>query len=390
MIKLSRKSKMVNTSLARELFDKALKCDDTIDLTLGDPDIETQMQIKYEACKAIKAGKTRYSANAGLVELRKQIAKVFRKDRGVEVNEEDEIIITVGGMESLFLTVASLVDENDEVIIIGPYYPNYINMVMMCGGIPIIIETTERNGFLPTRHQLEEKITDKTVSIIINSPNNPTGVVYSEEVLAMVADISIKNDLSVISDEVYRTLVFNNKVCKSIVEIDGMKERTVIIDSCSKQFAMTGYRLGYAVGPSEIIECMTKLQENIVACAPLMSQYAAIEAYANWSEDKRICDEYEIRRKLFIESINKIEGVFCFKSDATFYVFVNVSGLGLSGKEFAYELLKEEHIAVVPGEAYGEAYSEYIRVALTANIDSLLEAVRRIKKFVEYRLRESN
>lgn len=383
-MKLSKKASQLETSPTRKLYDMAKQYNDVINLTLGDPDIHPCWEIKKAACDAIMDGKTRYSSNAGLIELRKIICDNFQDEYGVNVRPEDNVIVTVGGMEALYLTFTALLDSEDEIIVLAPYYVNYVQMIKLCGGTPVVINAFANTGFRHSIVEIKEAITEKTVAIVLNSPSNPTGVELDSSLLDDIAEIAIEHDLVVISDEVYRTILYDNKAHDSIIKRPHMQERTVLIDSVSKRFAMTGYRLGYAMAPKNIIESMVRLQENVCACAPLPSQYAAICAYKEHRNDKEICKIYEERRDYLIRAISNIEKIKCVKPDGTFYLFINISETGMDCTEFAYKLLKQEHVAVVPGVAYGEAYSEYIRIAYTLEISGLREAVRRLKYFIEH------
>ena len=381
-MKISKTAKSIEPSLSRQLFNMARNYTDVIDLTLGDPDIIPAKEIRNAACEAIQGGKTKYSANAGLQILRDVIANNFCEEYNIQIDSTKEIVMTVGGMEALYLSFACLLDDGDEVIILAPYYVNYKQMVQMCGAIPVIINTTEDNGFCVSVEQLEAAITDRTVAIVINSPGNPTGAVLDRQTLSNIGKIAQKYDLTVISDEVYRTLIFDGRKHESIVTLPNMRERTIVIDSVSKRFAMTGYRLGYAIGPEEIVSNMVKMQENVAACAPLPSQYAAIAAFEQCVDDTSICQEFQHRRDYIYESINAINGLSCRKPDATFYLFVNISATGMNCLDFAYKLLEEEHVAVVPGMTYGEAYTDFIRIAYTLKVDGLKVAVERIQRFM--------
>ena len=383
-MKLSKRASQLETSPTRKLYDMAKQYNDVINLTLGDPDIHPCWEIKKAACDAIMDGKTRYSSNAGLIELRKIICDNFQDEYGVNVRPEDNVIVTVGGMEDLYLTFTALLDSEDEIIVLAPYYVNYVQMIKLCGGTPVVINAFANTGFRHSIVEIKEAITEKTVAIVLNSPSNPTGVELDSSLLDDIAEIAIEHDLVVISDEVYRTILYDNKAHDSIIKRPHMQERTVLIDSVSKRFAMTGYRLGYAMAPKNIIESMVRLQENVCACAPLPSQYAAICAYKEHRNDKEICKIYEERRDYLIRAISNIEKIKCVKPDGTFYLFINISETGMDCTKFAYKLLKQEHVAVVPGVAYGEAYSEYIRIAYTLEISGLREAVRRLKYFIEH------
>lgn len=381
-MKLSKKGKAIEPSLTRKLFNMAKQFDNVIDLTLGDPDIKPNEMIRDAAITAITKGYTRYSANAGLIDLRKSIANSFLNEYGFVINPESEIVATVGGMEALYLALSCLIDNGDEVIVIAPYYVNYIEMIKLCGGTPVIVYTDEIDGFQCNAEQIERVITEKTVAIIINTPCNPTGMVLSGASLNAIAELAQKYDLSVISDEVYKTLIYDGKKHESILSIEGMRERTVLVDSLSKRFSMTGYRLGYAVAPSEVISCMTKMQENVAACAPLPSQYAGIAAYTLCDKDTSVRDIFEKRRDYLADAINKIDGLHCNVPQGAFYLFVNIASTGLDCLSFSYRLLEQEQVAVVPGKCYGKIYEDYIRIAYTLEIPVLEDAVNRIKRFM--------
>lgn len=279
-MKESLMSKAVTPSLTRKLFDMALEIgDDVVNLTLGDPDVLPPEEIRKAACQAIMEGKTRYSANAGLAEVRKAYAGFFEKQYGYAINPFENVITTVGGMEGIFLGLSALVDEGDEVIVLGPYYVNYYQMIHMCGGKAVVIDRIGKNDE-ELVNEINNNVSEKTVAIIINSPCNPVGDILSKAVIDGIADIAYKTNILVISDEVYNSLIYDGKKADSILSRDGMQERTLLIDSCSKRFAMTGWRVGFAVGPKALIANMTKMQENVAACAPLPSQYAAIKAYS--------------------------------------------------------------------------------------------------------------
>lgn len=382
-MKSSSAVEVITPSLTRELFNLAQGYDDVLDLTLGDPDVQPDEIIKKAACDAILAGKTRYSANAGLLEFRQVIAKQFRREYGLTVAPESNVIVTVGGMEALYLTLRCLIDPGDEVIIPGPYYVNYVQMVRSCGGVPVIVNTTEASGFTVTAEQIHNAITPKTAAMILNSPCNPSGRVMRHDTLQQIAELANRYDFAVISDEVYKTLIFNGCPHESIAVFPGMMERTVVVDSLSKRFAMTGYRAGYAIGPGSVIADMTKLQENVAACASLPSQYAGIAAYQYCAEDHRIADIFEHRCRSMCRELNSIDKLSCPEPEATFYLFVNIGRTGMDSLTFAHQLLEKQHVAVVPGAAYGNHYNDHIRIACTLDEKKLLEACGRIKKFVD-------
>lgn len=383
MKKISQRVASIETSMTRELFNMAQEYTDVIDLTLGDPDLKPSEVIRNAACEAVQEGKTRYSANAGLLDLRKIISNRIGKEYQVNVDPYSEVAVTVGGMEALYLALSTIIDEGDEVIIPAPYYVNYVQMVRMCGGIPVIINTKEEENFSFSIEQIKEHISEKTVAIILNTPSNPTGQVLPDELLTELAEIVKDKNLIVIADEVYSSLIYDGKQHFSIFNKGGMREHVILVDSISKRFAMTGYRLGYAVGPKEIIEGMTKMQENVAACAPLPSQYAGIAAYSFCYDDTTIHDVFEERRNYIYEAINSIEGLHANKPAATFYLFVNISSTGMDSISFAEKLLTSVHVAVAPGITYGKAYDGFVRIAFTLDVYKLKEAVSRIQHFME-------
>ena len=382
-MRLSTAAAGLETSLTRQLFNRAKELEDVIDLTLGDPDLTPAQTIRDAAKNAIQEGKTHYSVNAGLAMAREAIAKSLEKEMNLSVDPETELMLTVGGMGALYLSIAALVSPGDEVLLAGPYYVNYAQMIHMRGGTPVIVYTEPKEHFRIHPEKLENAITEKTVALLLNSPCNPTGGVIDGDTLDELAQLARRRDLAVISDEVYKTLLFDGAAYESIMTRPGMRERTILIDSMSKRFSMTGYRCGYAVGPAEVISAMTKMQENTASCTPLPSQYAAIEAYSNHLEEHWIRDEFETRRNYIAQAINGISGLSCLKPAGTFYLFVNIEGIGMDSIRFADALLEDQHVAVVPGVTYGAPYSGYIRIAFTQKLDVLREAVERIRRFAE-------
>ena len=382
---ISKIAKSISPSPTRRLFDLAAQYDDTIDFTLGDPDVKTPIQIREAACKAIMDGKTRYSANAGLIELRRAISKTVEKRNGVYYSPENEIIVTVGAMEALYVTLLCMLDPGDEVIILEPYWINYRQMVNMCGGVPVIVDKfLDGKGFTVDPDAIEAAVTPRTKAIMLNSPNNPSGYVYGKEFMGRIADIARKYDITVITDEVYRSLVYDDCEYSSILDFDGMKERTVLIYSFSKEFSMTGWRIGYAAAPAELVSCMTRLQENIVACAPLASQHALIDVLNDPEFDsKEIISKFASRRDCIVNAVKSIPQLKMDIPVGTFYAFIDVSQTGLDANEFAYGLLESKHVAVVPGSAYGECCKNYVRIAFTLEESKIIKGFERIKEFVE-------
>ena len=384
MKQLSNTANCIEPSLTRKLFNMAKEYDNVIDFTLGDPDIPTPMGIKLAGCKAIMDSKTRYSQNAGLLELRKVISSYNEVKEGISYLPESEILVSVGAMEGLYLALLAMIDKDDEVIIPAPYYVNYKQMVMMCGGKPVIVED-EKLKLSCSVDAIEAAITHKTKAIILNTPSNPTGRVLTDDFISKIAEIAKANDLYVITDEVYKCLVYDSIARPhSIATINGMKERTIFINSLSKEFCMTGWRLGYVCANSEIIAAMTKLQENVAACAPLPSQYAAIEALRldyDYSADMAVI--FKNRRDTLVEEFSKTNRVKCITPEATFYAMVDISQTGMKSEEFAYALLKAVQVAVVPGKTYGHYCDDYIRIAFTLEEEKIREGIRRIVKFLE-------
>jgi aminotransferase len=382
MIEISKRANNIEPSLTRKLYNLATQYDDVIDFTLGDPDIVPHIKIREAGCSAIMQGKTRYSQNAGLLQLRKVISNYCLTNQNLKYDPLNEIIVTVGGMEGLYLAFLSIINSGDEVIIPAPYWINYKQMVQMCNGIPVIVNSND--DLTLSLENIKAAITDKTKIIVINTPNNPSGLVVSDDILEQLAKLIVENNLIVFTDEVYKTLIYDSHKFHSISKISGMKERSVIFDSISKQFSMTGWRLGYVMGPPEIIAAMTKLQENVAACAPLPSQYAAMEALSHaeeYSIDLR--KEFSKRREILFDSLKTIPQLSVNKPCATFYAMINIKKTKMTSVDFAYKLLEKVHVAVVPGVTYGDCCEGYVRIAYTIKEDKIKEGFSRIKKFID-------
>ncbi len=385
-MKLSQRAVQLTPSEPRRIYDEAQKYRNVIDLTLGDPDLPPPMNVREAACEAIRAGKTRYSANAGLLALRQAIVAEARKEYGMDFRADSEVIVTVGAMESAYLSLWSLLDEGDEAIIPAPYWINYGEVVKSCGAKPVFIETRPEDAFIVQPKEIEKRITSKTRLIILNSPANPTGAVIPGETLDKLAELAVKYDLTVISDEIYSHLVYDGRKAESILTRPGMRERTVVVNGFSKRYAMTGWRVGWTLAPSPLIRVMTQMTENIVACAPLPSQYAALEALSDRTDESYILHEFEKRRDCVLEELQTIPQITSVGIPATFYAFLNVSATGMSGEEFAMGLLKSKQVAVIHGNAYGgDAYCNYIRIAFTLPCDELRKAFARIREFLTER-----
>ena len=380
---LSTMAEGIKPSLTRTLFNMAKAYDDVIDFTLGDPDVPTHQKIKDAGSKAIQDGKTRYSQNAGLLELRNVISDYYIRKEGFKYDPISEIMVTVGAMEGLYLALLSITNPGDEYIIPAPYYVNYGQMVHMCGGVPVIVDKPAEEPLSFRTEDIEAAITPKTKAIIINTPSNPSGKIIPWNKIEKLAELAKKHDLYVISDEVYKCLIYGENKFKSIVSIEGMRERTILTNSLSKEFCMTGWRIGYVLANKEIVANMTKLQENVCACAPLPSQYAAIEALSSKEDySANMKSIFSERRDALVSGINSIKGLSCTPPDATFYLMVDISKTGLKSFDFACKLLESVHVAVVPGVTYGQSCDNYVRIAFTKNVDVIKQGVERIATFM--------
>lgn len=383
-MKISKRANKILPSLTRKLFNMAKDYDDVIDLTLGDPDLAPPKEICDSAYEAMKDNRMHYSANAGLSEARCAAAENIKEVWGADADPDENIIVTVGGMEALYLCMLSVVDEGDEVIVFAPYYVNYIQMIELCGGTPVIVNAYDaKKGLFIDEEALASAISDKTAAIIVNSPNNPTGDMFCRADLEKVAKAAKANDLLIVSDEVYRTLIYDDLPHESILNAKDAQGRTLLVDSMSKEYSMTGFRVGYAFGESELISNMIKLQENVAACACVSSQYALAAAYRGKIPNGYIRTEFQKRRDFLFKELEKLEKLTPMCPKGTFYMFVNIEKTGMKSEEFAYRLLECAHIAVVPGVAYGADYDGYIRIAFTKDVETLKEATIRLKSFLD-------
>ena len=384
MIPISQVANTIEPSLIRSIFNLAKTMDDVVDFTLGDPDVQPHQAIKAAACQAIQEGRTRYSQNAGLLELRETIHSYYLRKEGFVYDPVSEIMVSVGAMEGLYLAFLSMLDDGDEVIIPAPYYVNYVQMVQLCHATPVIVDNPNAEALSFNVEDIVSAITPKTKAIIINTPSNPSGKLIPWEKVEALARIAKEHDLVVVADEVYKCLIYDGKPFRSIVSIEGMRERTILVNSLSKEFCMTGYRLGYVLGPQEIIAAMTKLQENVAACAPLPSQYAAIEALSGREDySKNMVDIFTERRNVLYNGLKALPKIKCMLPEATFYMMVDISATGMSSLDFALALLKNARVAVVPGIAYGKSCDKYVRIAFTLDKIRIDEGAKRIESFVE-------
>ena len=378
---LSDKAKALKPSGIRKFFDLANEMEGVISLGVGEPDFKTPWSIREAAIKSLERGKTRYSANAGLVELRKEICKYLERRFSLEYDPLKQTVITVGGSEGIDITIRALVNPGDEVIIPEPCFVSYEPIAKLCGAEVVTIATKAEDNFKLRAKDLKEKITDKTKLLIFPFPNNPTGAVMRREDLEEIAEVLRGTDVMVLSDEIYAELTYNGDHV-SIASLDGMKERTILVNGFSKTYSMTGWRLGYVAGPEEIIRQMLKIHQFAIMCSPTTSQYAALEAVKNCdNEIKKMAEEYNIRRRLLVDGLNKL-GLTCFSPEGAFYVFPSIKKTGLTSEEFCNRLLMEQKVAVVPGTAFGESGEGFVRISYSYSVNHLLEALSKIEKFV--------
>ena len=379
---ISEKCRVMKPSGIRKFFDIAAQMDNVISLGVGEPDFQTPWNVRQAAITSLEKGKTKYTANSGLAELRKAISENIRKNTGVSYCENDEIIVTVGGSEGIDISIRALINPGDEVLIVEPCFVCYAPIVSLCGGVPVSVQTTEETEFRLTADMLREKITDKTKLLILPFPNNPTGAVMERKDLEAIAEVIRGTDILILSDEIYSSLTYGGKHC-SIIQIDGMKERTIFVNGFSKAYAMTGWRLGYVAGPQPIIKQMLKIHQYGIMSSPTISQYAAIEALDNCDADiVKMRNEYDIRRRWLVNALNDM-GLHCFEPKGAFYVFPSIKSTGLSSEEFCERLLYEHNVAVVPGNAFGDCGEGYIRISYAYSLKHLMTAAERMKEFVE-------
>ncbi len=380
---LNKKVVNVKPSGIRKFFSIAEEMDDVISLGVGEPDFLTPWHIRRTAIDYLDKGATRYTANAGLLALREEICNYYGRKFKIDYNPKEEVLVTVGGSEGIDMAIRTLISNEDEVLVIEPSFVCYKPIVETSGGIPVPLITKEENSFKLDTETLENAITDKTKLLILPYPNNPTGAVMRKGELEEIAAIVIKHNLFVISDEIYSELTYGNEEHCSIASIDGMQERTIVINGFSKTYSMTGWRLGYALGPEPVISQMTKLHQFAIMSAPTNSQYAAIEALKYGDKDiAKMRDDYDMRRRFTVNAFREI-GLDCFEPEGAFYVFPCIKSTGLSSNEFCERLIMEKHVAVIPGTAFGDCGEGFIRVSYCYSIDNIRKAIDKIGEFVE-------
>ena len=372
----------------RKFFDIAAEMKDAISLGVGEPDFTTPWSIREAGIYSLEKGQTHYTANSGLIELREAICDYNDRKFGVKYDAKTEVLVTVGGSEAIDLMIRTLVNPGDEVLIPEPCFVCYKPLTIMAGGVPVPIETKEEDDFRLLPSQLKEKITDKTKLLILPYPNNPTGGVMSKADLEAIAEVLRGTDIMVLSDEIYGELRYSEEGHVPFSKIDGMRERTVVVNGFSKAFAMTGWRLGYALGPAELISLMRKIHQYGIMSAPTTAQYAAIEALKSCDDDvEEMRQEYNYRRRYIVDGFRAM-GLSCFEPLGAFYVFPCIKSTSMSSEEFCEKLLEEEHVAVVPGSAFGESGEGFIRCSYAYSIENIQEALRRIEKFVQRHTRK--
>lgn len=373
----------IKPSGIRKFFDIANEMDDVISLSIGEPDFQTPWHIRDEGIDSLKKGKTWYSPNRGFSDLLKEICHYYKRRFNITYDYKTQTLVTVGGSEGIDLAFRSIVQNGDEVIIPQPSFVCYEPLTVMAGGTPVIINTKNEDNFRLRADDLRAAITDKTKLLVLPFPNNPTGAIMERHDLEEIAKVVIENDLMVLSDEIYSELTYGSRKHVSIASIDGMYERTIVINGFSKSYAMTGWRLGYVLGPEQIISQMTKLHQYGIMSAPTTAQYAAIEALRNGDNDvTHMRDEYDMRRRLVVDAFNAM-GLSCFEPLGAFYVFPCIKSTGLSSEEFCTRLIMDKHVAVVPGTAFGKSGEGFVRVSYSYSITHLKTALERIKEFLE-------
>ena len=372
----------IKPSGIRKFFDVVSEMPDAISLGVGEPDFDTPWHIRDEGIYSLEKGRTFYTSNAGLMDLRKEICTYLKRKYNVSYDAVKETVVTVGGSEAIDIALRAMINPGEEVLIPQPSYVSYEPCAILAGATPVIIDLKAENEFRLTAQELREAITDKTKVLILPFPNNPTGAIMERKDLEAIAEVILEKDIFVISDEIYSELTYNGKHV-TIAELPGMQERTIVINGFSKAFAMTGWRLGYACGPANIIEQMTKIHQFAIMCAPTTSQYAAVAALRDGDEDvAQMCESYNQRRRFLMHAFKEM-GLPCFEPFGAFYVFPCIKEFGMTSDEFATRFLQEYKVAVVPGTAFGDSGEGFLRISYAYSIDNLKVAIGRLAEFVE-------
>lgn len=379
---ITKRAAEMRPSGIRKFFDLVADMPDCISLGVGEPDFQTPWSIRDAAISSLEAGRTKYTSNIGLKELREEISRWM--DRKYDLKyKEDEILVTVGGSEAIDLAIRALVTTGDEVIIPEPCYVSYEPITTLTGGVPVRIATKAEDGFRVTAEQIKAAITPRTKLLVLSYPNNPTGAILEHDDLKAIADVIRGTDIIVLSDEIYAELTYGENRHESIASFDGMWERTIVVNGFSKTFSMTGWRLGYACAPRPLTAIMTKIHQSCIMCAPTTSQYAAITALKDCEEDIRVMhDEYDKRRQYCVRRLNAM-GLKTFEPKGAFYVFPDISSSGMTSEEFCAELLKEQKVAIIPGSAFGNCGEGFARISYAYSLKHLQEAMKRIERFLK-------
>ncbi|MGN0480313.1 MAG: aminotransferase class I/II-fold pyridoxal phosphate-dependent enzyme [Lachnospiraceae bacterium] len=378
---IAKKVADIQPSGIRKFFDIVNEMEDAISLGVGEPDFDTPWNVREEGIYALEKGRTFYTSNSGLKELREEISRYVARKYELDYDPNGEILVTVGGSEAIDLALRAMIEPGDEVLIPQPSYVSYLPCAVLADAVPVMINLKEENDFKLTKEELLEHITDKTKILIMPFPNNPTGAIMTKEELEELVPVIIEKDLIVISDEIYGELTYLGKHT-SIGSFPGMKERTIVINGFSKAFAMTGWRLGYAMGPKNIMSQMTKIHQFAIMCAPTNSQFAAVEALANCDREvEKMVDAYDQRRRYLLNAFREM-GLECFEPFGAFYMFPSIKKYGLTSEEFATRLLNEEKLAVVPGTAFGDCGEGFLRISYAYSMENLKIAIERLKNFI--------
>ena len=379
---INQKVQSIQPSGIRKFFDIANEIEDVISLGGGEPDFDTPWHVREEGIYTLQKGRTFYTANRGLMELRTEISNYIARNHAVQYNPATQVLVTIGGSEAIDLALRACLEPGDEVIYHEPCYVSYLPCITLADGVPVPIPLKEANDFRLTAEELEAAITPKSKALILSFPNNPTGAVMTKEDLEAIAEVIVRHDLLVITDEIYSELSYTGKKHYSLIDLPGMVERTIYINGFSKAYAMTGWRLGYCCGPEEILAQMVKIHQFAIMAAPTMSQYAGTMALKNGASDVEMMrDSYNQRRRYLMAELKRL-GIPCFEPFGAFYIFPNISQFGLSSEEFATRLIREHKVAVVPGSAFGQSGEGFVRVSYAYSIEELKQAFERIERFI--------
>jgi aminotransferase len=381
-MKIAKKVRDLPPSGIRKFFDIASSVKDVISLGVGEPDFITPWRVREASIYGVEKGKTTYTSNWGLIELREQISQYEQEGMGTDYDPNKEILVTTGVSEGIDLAIRAITDPGDEILVVEPSYVSYRPCVIMAGGEPVSVPTRLENDFKVRKEDLEKYITPRTRAIVMNYPNNPTGSIMTQKDLEEVADVAIEHDLTIISDEVYEKLTYEGKHA-SIASLNGMRDNTILLNGFSKAFAMTGWRLGYACGNDEVIEAMMKIHQYTMLCAPITAQLGAIEALKNGQDEMLdMVKEYNRRRRVIVRGFNSL-GLTCFEPKGAFYAFPSIVSTGLSSEKFAERLLFEEGVVVVPGSVFGDSGIGHLRCSYAASMENIKEALARIERFLD-------